>query len=331
MSLIQEALRRKDDDDGGDKNQKAAAPVTPAVPPAAPKLSVKAPAKRSVAKSPAKMPAKVMPSVAEGDVPPATAEQAPEVAESPSGDKKPASRMGLVIGVSVGAAVVVIGAFAAFMLLLDKEPENELVVPSRSGTTASRPQRTTPSTDAATAAPAQPAKTESAPAAVPEVPVEPPKPRLEAVPQPAQVVAPSVTVEVAVSPQPKVEPPAPAVQPASPPPPAAPAEKKPAPAPVQKAAATPAPAVKTPAAAVAPAADTEPVEEPAPPPEIKWPHLKVVGTMAGRGGGSAIINGTIVSVDERMEGVRLLEVSQTACVFEYQGETQMVRVGQTTW
>ena len=68
-----------------------------------------------------------------------------------------------------------------------------------------------------------------------------------------------------------------------------------------------------------------------PPVDVKWPRLKVVGTMAGRGGGSAIINNVIVSVDEQIEGVRLLEVSQTACVFEYMGETQMVRVGQTTW
>ena len=310
MSLIQEALRRKDEDGDGDKGKK---PVVPppddAASKSAPKLAVKAPSKRS------KAPAKVAPAMAaaEAGSGEAPSEAAPEL---PSEEKKPASRMGLVIGVSVGAAVIVIGAFAGFMLMLDREPENELVIPSRTGSEA-RPARPAPAVESAAVAPvAEPVPTAA----------EERKPEPVAVPPPVKDVAPSVTVEVAVSPKPTVE----SVRPA----PVAPAEKAPppVPAPVQKAEVAPAPLPVAKAPAPVPVEEVVEEEVSAPLVEVKWPHLKIVGTMAGQhGGGSAIINGTIVSVDDRVEGVRLLEVSQTACVFEYKGETQMVRVGQTTW
>lgn len=63
-----------------------------------------------------------------------------------------------------------------------------------------------------------------------------------------------------------------------------------------------------------------------------WPRLKLDGVMARPNprAGSAMINGTVVEAGERVQGVRLLEVTQSGALFELRGQTQFVRVGQTT-
>ena len=68
------------------------------------------------------------------------------------------------------------------------------------------------------------------------------------------------------------------------------------------------------------------------PPASQWPRLKVVGVIGrgGRGDGTAIINGTMFEVNEQVQGARVVEVSSTGVVFELKGQTQFVRVGHTT-
>lgn len=64
-----------------------------------------------------------------------------------------------------------------------------------------------------------------------------------------------------------------------------------------------------------------------------WPRLTLNGVMAqtGPGQGSAIINGTVVEIGEKIEGVRLLEVQRNGVLLEFRGNTQFVRVGQSTY
>lgn len=64
-----------------------------------------------------------------------------------------------------------------------------------------------------------------------------------------------------------------------------------------------------------------------------WPRLTLNGVMArgGPGRGSAIINGTMIEVGEKIEGARLVEVQPNGIVVEYLGSTQFLRVGQSTY
>lgn len=65
----------------------------------------------------------------------------------------------------------------------------------------------------------------------------------------------------------------------------------------------------------------------------EWPRLTLNGVMAqaGPAQGSAIINGTMVEIGEKIEGVRLVEVRRSGVLLEFKGNTQFVRVGQSTY
>lgn len=64
-----------------------------------------------------------------------------------------------------------------------------------------------------------------------------------------------------------------------------------------------------------------------------WPRLTLNGVMAqtGPGQGSAIINGTVVEIGEKIEGARLVEVQRNGVLVEFKGSTQFLRVGQSTY
>ena len=64
-----------------------------------------------------------------------------------------------------------------------------------------------------------------------------------------------------------------------------------------------------------------------------WPRLNLHGVMAqsGPNQGSAIINGTVVEVGERIDGARLVEVQRNGVLLEFKSSTQFVRVGQSTF
>jgi len=65
----------------------------------------------------------------------------------------------------------------------------------------------------------------------------------------------------------------------------------------------------------------------------KWPKLSLLGVMAQDDPrrGSAIVNNIVVEVGEEIEGARLLQVQRNGVLLRYNGETQFVRVGQSTF
>ena len=63
---------------------------------------------------------------------------------------------------------------------------------------------------------------------------------------------------------------------------------------------------------------------------VRWPRLNVVGVMARSARGSAVVNGRIVEVGEDIERSVLVRVEPAGVTFAYLGETQYVRVGQST-
>jgi len=75
---------------------------------------------------------------------------------------------------------------------------------------------------------------------------------------------------------------------------------------------------------------TEPVMVPK---SSGWPKLSLLGVMAREtpGTGSAIINNMVIEIGEEVAGVRLLEVQRNGILLEFNGETQFVRVGQSTY
>jgi len=71
-------------------------------------------------------------------------------------------------------------------------------------------------------------------------------------------------------------------------------------------------------------------EAPADPEPVIWPFLQVTGVVGSGHSGSAMINGQIVDVGARIDGVRLLGIAGQAVRLDYQGEQRLVRVGRST-
>ena len=87
---------------------------------------------------------------------------------------------------------------------------------------------------------------------------------------------------------------------------------------------TPAPVVATEPSPAAPPAPAPPAAP------IIWPELHVAGIMGAGDSGSAIINGRVVGLDERVGEVTVREFGRGFVVLEYQGETRRFSVGRST-
>jgi hypothetical protein len=63
-----------------------------------------------------------------------------------------------------------------------------------------------------------------------------------------------------------------------------------------------------------------------------WPRITVNGILSGgqQGGGAAMINNRVVSVNELVEGARVLEVQAKGVLMEYKGATRLLLTGQTS-
>lgn len=61
-----------------------------------------------------------------------------------------------------------------------------------------------------------------------------------------------------------------------------------------------------------------------------WPELRVSGVAGSASRGAAFINGNVVGVNERISGVRVLAIKGQSVLLEYQNETRLIKVGQTT-
>jgi len=75
---------------------------------------------------------------------------------------------------------------------------------------------------------------------------------------------------------------------------------------------------------VEPDTSTPPVAEP------EWPFLSLSAIVGRSVTGSAIINGTIVSVGESIEGVTLVIIGDQGVELEFEGKRRTLRVGQST-
>ncbi len=78
-------------------------------------------------------------------------------------------------------------------------------------------------------------------------------------------------------------------------------------------------------------ADDDSVTTPAvPSPSVIWPELHISGIMGTGDSGSAIINGTVVGLGEKVGDVTVREFERGFVVLEYQGETRRFSVGRST-
>ena len=117
---------------------------------------------------------------------------------------------------------------------------------------------------------------------------------------------------------------------AVPPPTAAVPDSPPAVPPPAPVAGEPAPATAAAEAAVAEPAVPAPDPEPAP--ASAWPAIVVEGVVAGADPGrrSAMLNGQMVFLNQRIEGVRLVEVTDQGVRLRYQGQDRFLEIGQLT-
>lgn len=66
--------------------------------------------------------------------------------------------------------------------------------------------------------------------------------------------------------------------------------------------------------------------------DVDWPIIVLTGMAAGNREGdmTAILNGNLVYVNQRVEGARLIEVSNDGVVLEFEGTRKILRIGEST-
>jgi hypothetical protein len=64
----------------------------------------------------------------------------------------------------------------------------------------------------------------------------------------------------------------------------------------------------------------------------EWPRVEVGGVIAGGSpkNNSAILNGDMIRMNRKIEGVRLVEVKEDGVTLEYGGDQRFVEIGATT-
>jgi hypothetical protein len=83
---------------------------------------------------------------------------------------------------------------------------------------------------------------------------------------------------------------------------------------------------------------TPPAEAPEATPGVaaipgQWPMIEIDGVLSGGDAkrNSAILNGNVIRVNRKLDGVRLTEVSEEGVVLEYNGKQKYVEIGGTTY
>jgi hypothetical protein len=66
------------------------------------------------------------------------------------------------------------------------------------------------------------------------------------------------------------------------------------------------------------------------PPPVEWPFIAVTGVFHTDRGGSAILNGEIINIGDRIEGVKLIAIEKQKVILEYKGEKQSLSSGDAT-
>ena len=65
---------------------------------------------------------------------------------------------------------------------------------------------------------------------------------------------------------------------------------------------------------------------------VEWPMIMLSGMVAGNKEGdmTAILNGKLVYVNQRVEGARLIEVSKDGVILELEDTREVIRIGEST-
>ena len=69
------------------------------------------------------------------------------------------------------------------------------------------------------------------------------------------------------------------------------------------------------------------------PQRLDWPAIELSGMAGAKADGevgSAILNGTLIAVNQRIEGVTLIEVTGDGVYLELSGERKFLRIGEST-
>jgi len=64
-------------------------------------------------------------------------------------------------------------------------------------------------------------------------------------------------------------------------------------------------------------------------PQQVWPNLTISGVVGNDQKGAVFINGKVVGVNESVQGVRVISIRTQGAMLEYNGETRLVKVGQS--
>ena len=70
-----------------------------------------------------------------------------------------------------------------------------------------------------------------------------------------------------------------------------------------------------------------------PPESVHWPTIELSGMAGARTAeetGSAILNGSLIAVNQRIEGATLVAIEDNGVVLEYGQEQKLIRIGETT-
>lgn len=289
MSLIQEALRRQQEEAGGGKPDTAPPPLPPPARRQEPPIQPDAPPPDAA--TPAPEPPPPQEAVAAEESAPEAEEQTAETQEHP---KRP-----WLILVGVSAAVLLAVGLGIWLVLFAfsrwKSGKQTAVAPQE--------QTVTPKAEPAVL----PASEVALPAPSPEIVAGDDEERATEKPAESEPTPEQLSNEVTE-----------------------PHEADPD---AQTVVASPSAAVAPPAIAAAPppaiAVESTPQEPEVEKPPVIWPPILLNG-IVGRGlNGSAMINGQIVGVNEKIDEVRLVSIRAQGAVLEYEGETKFLKVGSS--
>lgn len=85
-------------------------------------------------------------------------------------------------------------------------------------------------------------------------------------------------------------------------------------------------AAPEPAPKPSPEPEPEPPPEEAPEPAVKWPDLNYSGAAASGNQVLAIINGRMLSIGDKIQEVKVLQIGKTEVLVEFKGEKRILRL-----
>lgn len=63
---------------------------------------------------------------------------------------------------------------------------------------------------------------------------------------------------------------------------------------------------------------------------VKWPAIQLTGLAGAGDAGSAILNGELIALNQRIEGATLVDISGDGVILEMQNDRKFIRIGEST-